>query len=287
MLKLIMTRGLPGSGKSTWAREQVRKSNGLIKRINKDDLRAMLDDGKYSRSNEKTILTTRDALVVNYLGAGLSVIVDDTNLAPKHEEALANLAKECGATFEVKSFLDVPLETCIERDLKRPVSVGEKVIKKMHGQFINTSVPVLAQDESLPAALIVDIDGTLAHMAWRSPYDYSKVLTDKLDRQVATLVEIYRQIGYKILIVSGRNGSKQCYDDTVTWLSSFNIHYDMLAMRRADDMRNDAIVKREIFDERIRGKYYVEFVLDDRDRVVDMWRNEIGLKVFQVAEGDF
>ena len=61
----------------------------------------------------------------------------------------------------------------------------------------------------------------------------------------------------------------------------------MLEMRREKDGRQDAIVKRELFDTHILGKYYVEFVLDDRNQVVDLWRNDLGLTCFQVNYGDF
>ena len=46
--QLIITKGLPASGKSTWARQKVKESNGTLKRINKDDIRAMVEDSKWS-----------------------------------------------------------------------------------------------------------------------------------------------------------------------------------------------------------------------------------------------
>jgi len=58
-------------------------------------------------------------------------------------------------------------------------------------------------------------------------------------------------------------------------------------MRKEDDMRKDAIIKRELFDNFIEGKYQIEFVLDDRNQVVDLWRNELKLSCFQVYYGDF
>jgi hypothetical protein len=57
-------------------------------------------------------------------------------------------------------------------------------------------------------------------------------------------------------------------------------------MRKQGDFRRDSIVKKEIYDNDIKGKFDVEFVLDDRQQVVDMWR-EIGLKCLQVAPGNF
>ena len=57
-------------------------------------------------------------------------------------------------------------------------------------------------------------------------------------------------------------------------------------MRTLGDMRKDSIVKQELYEQNILGKFNVSFILDDRQQVVDMWRS-LGLTVFQVAEGDF
>lgn len=294
MPKLIMTVGLPASGKSTWAKQQVAKSGGNIKRVNKDDLRDMIDAGKWGKNNEKHILKVRDNLVEHYLHSGYSVIVDDTNLAPKHEATLKELATKLGATFETKSFLDVSLKTCIERDLKRPISVGERVIRQMYDNYLKpdtTKAEAPKWIADAPVAIICDIDGTLAHMSGRSPYEWDKVGEDTLDRVVAHILETYRShyhnAGEKISIImlSGRDGS--CRDLTFDWLVNNGVQFDELYMREAGDMRKDNIVKRELYEQHIAGKYNVEFVLDDRNQVVDMWRNELGLKVLQVAEGDF
>jgi hypothetical protein len=71
------------------------------------------------------------------------------------------------------------------------------------------------------------------------------------------------------------------------WLTQHNITFDLLELRKTDDGRMDAIVKKELFDMHIANKYFVEFVLDDRNQVVDLWRNELGLTCFQVNYGDF
>ena len=57
-------------------------------------------------------------------------------------------------------------------------------------------------------------------------------------------------------------------------------------MRQAGDNRDDRIVKREIYEREIKGRYNVRFVLDDRNKVVALWR-DLGLPCFQVADGDF
>lgn len=282
MAKLIMLRGLPGSGKSTWARELAR--NGYV-RVNKDDLRAMLNDGKWNKHNEKFVLLIRDQIIRNALACGKSVVVDDTNFAAKHREVLSGIAKEYGATFETK-FFDVDVEECIKRDLKRANSVGEKVIRDMYNQFLRKR-EVYVPPEGKPTAIIVDLDGTLAHMQGRGPFEWDRVGEDSLDESVDYLLTCLGGSFYssdKVIILSGRNDV--CRSETEEWLSQHNILYDALFMRSKGDMRKDSIIKRELFDEHIRDHYQVHFILDDRNQVVEMWR-DMGLKCFQVAEGDF
>ncbi len=280
---LTMTKGLPASGKSTWAKQEVIKSKGRTKRINKDDLRDMIDAGVWGKNNEKNILSVRNLLIKHYLDAGFNVIVDDTNLHPKHETTLQQIADICNVRFVVKSFLDVPMMECIKRDLGREKSVGERIIRSMYNQFLKPNVAQYKHNDFLPYAIICDIDGTIAHMEGRSPYDESKVLTDSVDETVVDILRHYAD-EVDILLVSGRHDT--CQADTVAWLAKHDIPYTDIHMRKEGDDRKDFIVKQEIFDEYIRNQFNVLFVLDDRNQVIEMWRG-LGLKVLQVAEGDF
>jgi predicted kinase len=290
-----MTRGLPASGKTTWAKEQVLKSNGRTKRVNKDDLRAMLDAGKWSKHNESFILRIRDAIVFEALLHGYDVIVDDTNLDPKHEAQLRAIRPH-KTIFEIKDFTDVTPEECIKRDQNRPNYVGEKVIWSMYNTFLKKKGDVAQYtpppyDPDLPDCIIVDIDGTLAHMTGRSPYDYSKVHTDAVDAKIREIVQRYyrRDINEEtastfVVVLSGR--TDDCKIETESWLKANNIPYDLIYMRAAGDNRKDSIVKNELYQANIKGKFNVRFVLDDRQQVVDMWR-KIGLKCLQVEQGNF
>lgn len=296
MPKLIMTKGLPASGKSTWAKEQVLRGNGRVKRVNKDDLRAMLDAGEWSREREKTTKAIERMVVRQLLMDGFDVIVDNTHLGGDHEDFYKDLAETAGYFFEIEDFTDVPLQTCIDRDSARPNSVGKKTIMRMYNSSIRKKGHVAQYqkppyNEDLPNCIIVDIDGTLAHMTDRSPYDYSKVSTDIVDENVRDVVLRYAHRDWMseipdtyIIIVSGREDG--CKAETEKWLADNGIPYDEFYMRKAGDSRNDTIVKKEIYDEFIKPRFNVRFVLDDRDRVVKMWREE-GLKVLQVAYGDF
>lgn len=145
---------------------------------------------------------------------------------------------------------------------------------------------VYEPDRRLPPAWLVDVDGTLALMGDRHPFDYSRVLEDRVHEPVAVIVSALDEdaAGYHIVVLSGREDA--CRHDTEEWLDLHGIPYEELHMRATGDHRPDDVVKLEIFRERIAPRYEVLGVLDDRDKVVAMWRS-IGLVCLQVAPGDF
>lgn len=131
-------------------------------------------------------------------------------------------------------------------------------------------------------AIIVDIDGTLAKMNGRGPFEWDRVGEDKVNDPVRLMVNLYPG---KVIIFSGRDGV--CRPETFTWLVKNHIRFDELFMRPEGNNEKDSIIKRRLFDEHIAGKYEIEFVLDDRNQVVDMWRKDLELTCFQVDYGDF
>jgi len=279
MSNLLMLKGLPASGKSTYAKKLVDK--GWV-RVNKDDLRAMLNNSKWSKNNEKFVLKVRDFIVSDAISLGKNVVVDDTNFEEKHEEDLRKIANVYGANFEIK-FFDTPLKTCLERDSSRPNPVGSKVINDMYKKYLRPQQEYIPP-EGKPKAIICDIDGTLAEITDRSPYDYTKVKQDILKEPIASILEKFAGDLYTIILLSGREDS--CRDDTLEWLADNGVDFDYLYMRKTGDDRNDAIIKKELFEAHVEKNFQVFFVLDDRNRVVDLWRS-LGLTCFQVQEGDF
>ncbi len=287
MLRILMLKGLPASGKSTFAKELVDREPGKWKRVNKDDLRAMLDNGRWSKQNERFVLMLRNFIVQNSINLGFSVIVDDTNLSFKHEGDLRKLAMQLKVFFEIKDFTDVPIEDCIQRDLKRPNSVGEQVIRKMYNDFLRPPVVPQVIDKNLPTACISDLDGTLALFGNANPYDRD-FLQDKVNKPIKNILENYMGED-QLIFVSGRDSKYR--DITIKWLEkSLNMITSQieshLFMRPEGDKRKDAIVKKELYDANIKGKYNILFVLDDRNQMVEMWRG-LGLTCLQVAEGNF
>lgn len=285
-MKLTITKGLPASGKTTWAKKQNAH------RINKDDLRAMLNNSIWSKHNEKHIIEVRDMLVKHFLMTDHDVIVDDTNLSPKHEQTLRTLVDDLNdqgfnITFHVKDFTDVPLSECIKRDKNREKPVGEKVIRGMYNQFLREKekpLNPLVFDEALPYCVIFDLDGTLATIGDRSPYDGKSCAVDLVNESIRELYWKMTVEDTKAIIFSGRNGDSE--PETREWLKNNDIEFDELHMREPGDIRKDSIIKEEMFDKFIRGKYNVIMIVDDRNQVVEMWRG-LGITCLQVAPGDF
>jgi len=296
MRKVLILKGLPASGKTTYAKELVAK--GGWKRINKDDLRAMLDSSIHSKKNEKFINNLKISIMNGALINGWSVVIDDTNFFPQHEESIREAVDEIVRFYKVPievqvKFFDTPLEECIARDAKRgEKSVGEKVIHEMYNRYLKKetlSTPTTTKvsfNDNLPNCYCFDIDGTLAHMnGKRGPFDWKQVGKDDPDY---TLVELASMIDHNtndlIIILSARD--EVCRTETEAWLKKHGVTYYALYMRPENDNRKDTIVKEEIYRTHIEGRFNVRAIFDDRDCVVQMWRS-LGLPCYQVAPGNF
>lgn len=142
--------------------------------------------------------------------------------------------------------------------------------------------------EALPKAIICDLDGTLAHLGDRSPYDASTAEKDLINMPIANIIEVYdhqKLYDISLILISGREAKSR--PATVRWLKKYKItHYKALHLRKDGDLRKDFIIKKEIYEKHVKDIYDVLFVLEDRDQVVKMWR-EIGLTCLQVAYGNF
>lgn len=309
MTTLYITRGLPASGKTTKARAWVAVDPVRRARVNRDDVRAQLHDSAFVKQSddtagtERTVQAVRDAQIMALLKRGVDVVSDDTNLPTRTARDLRRLALLTGADFEVWDLTDVPYEECLRRNAAREgrARVPDDRMLDMYQRFVKGKeypLPLLDEAKDVageivpyipvagaPSAVMVDIDGTVALMAGRSPFDETRVHEDRANHAVIAAVRAMHAAGYAVVFCSGRTDA--CREATEKWLTEHvAVPFEALHMRAAGDMRKDSIVKMEIFDREIRERWNIVAVFDDRRQVVDAWRS-VGLTVFQVAPGDF
>lgn len=294
--KVILTIGISNCGKSTWSKEFIKK-NPMFTEINRDDLRiAFFCDGKRSLYNDYKFSKEKEGMVTEVaktraefaIGNGQGIIISDTNLNAKTRNFWKKFAKEKGVPYEEQIF-DVPLQVCTGRNVKRDITLPKRVLLQQHASFRKfMGLPSYVADVEKPRALIVDLDGTWAHNTHRMIFDYAKVGTDTVDPVVDGILYQYVRGGGKVIVFTGREDKKTCRADTLEWLAAreaSGIPIEHFDMRAEGDKRADVLAKEEMFW-KIAEDYNVEFALDDRTQVVDLWRG-LGLKCLQVADGNF
>lgn len=139
------------------------------------------------------------------------------------------------------------------------------------------------KERSKPDAVLCDIDKTLALIGDRNPYDLTDCEVDTVNEPIAAILSAFASRATLILL-TGR--PKEHRAKTVAWLKQHCIPYDIVMMRETGDSRPDTVVKQELYQQHIEPHYSVIFALEDRSRVVQMFRS-LGLTVLQVAEGNY
>lgn len=303
MSKLLILVGAPGSGKSTFARYFLRTEDNWI-RVNRDDFRLMqFGDSLMIPFYEERISKMVEASVLTLLKSDTNVIIDATNTSLRTIEDMIHTYTEY-ADISFKVF-DLPVDELVKRCDKRYEETGKFIsksvvernvanLKHTLEKFDFAPIPrkvqvattsYATQDKNLPKAVICDLDGTLSLLNGRDPYNAATCDNDLLNEPVAAVLKMAKQRGYQVILLSGREDKFR--EPTVRFLDKHQIGYDLLLMRTSNDFRKDNIIKRELFEGEIQGKYFVEFLLDDRNQVVDMWRKDLHLPCFQVNYGDF
>jgi hypothetical protein len=140
--------------------------------------------------------------------------------------------------------------------------------------------------------VIFDIDGTLAdvseriHHVRKTPKNWDAFFEgmsqDRAVRSIVRLCNLLHASGFKVILCTGR--SEEHRAETVNWLNKQGVHYHQLLLRRDGDRRSDVVVKREMLVGIDKSR--ILFVVEDRSRVVEMWRSE-GLVCLQCAPGEF
>lgn len=291
MPKAIITIGISASGKSHFAKEQ--KGFNIICR---DDIRMKLLEEKHGRKihgwelwklwkfkDEDQVTAQVDILLDIAQKEKLNIIIADTNLNKNRREKLKTRLESMGWEVEYKMF-EISFEEAVKRDKYRAETVGVEVLWNQYKQWFAEFglYPKYVPNPELQKAILVDVDGTIAEMRGRGPFEWDKVGTDKPITPVINIVKAYKCLGnYKIIILSGRDGS--CKDLTIKWLKDNFVPFDEIYLRTAGDMRDDATVKSELFYTHVANKYNVEMIFDDRPKVCRQWRL-LGVPVSQVAD---
>ncbi len=293
MAKLTVLRGISGSGKSTWT--ALQPNNPVV--VSRDRLR-MAFFGTEEFIDENFITKEEHSAIRNALRAGRNVISDNTNIQLKYVREIVRIAEQEGASVEIKTF-DVSLVTALSRNAERATrggrNVPEHVIAKQHKGLSATLTyayepfviePAPDYDPNLDDIVLVDVDGTLAHMNdKRGPYDEEHADVDDLDESLAWLCQVIFEAGRDVILFSGRGQSKRAIEVLVEWLDTKDVLYDALFTRTPGDSRSDDLVKYDMYNEHIRGQYNVRLVFDDRAKVVRMWKR-LGLRVANMAGND-
>lgn len=298
--KLILTRGIQGSGKSTWARKWVEEDSINRVRINNDDIRNML--GKYwVTEREPLVSEIKQDIVTNAMSRGYDIVVDNMNLNPKEVKFWQDIVKQNNEVnpiskypyeIEFKDFF-IPLEECIRRDAMRPNPIGEKVIRdtwRRYKHFIQTSEVekyvnnLRAWNIGKPTCVVVDMDSTLCFNTTKRPW-YGEGAAEGMINDVPNggvcdvIFEL--QKSYPIILATGRDTSQE--EVTKQWLLDHEINVSEFYFRKEGDYRKGVEVKREQI-ENIMKNYNILVVFDDCEPIVQMYR-DMGLTVLQPNKG--
>ena len=149
--KVLILRGLQGSGKSTFAKQWVNEDPEHRIRFNRDDVRNML--GKYWVPSRENLIND---MYKNFLESAIfdrryNVVIDSMNLDERYIKEIEEIVRQRNEMYdcedlpqyeiEIKDFFHVPLQTCIDRDAQRENPIGEKVIRNTFNKYKDKIVP--------------------------------------------------------------------------------------------------------------------------------------------------
>lgn len=290
MNKIIVLQGPPASGKSTWARDTAKAGTSYVI-VNRDSIRDAR--GEYWIPEQEDYISDMEEYAVrSAIKRNLIPIIDATNLNPKTINKWENLAKELNCEIEFKPFY-VPFKTALERDEQRDRPVGKKVLKRFYTQYfyddfikeIKDNVVIRDPVVGVPACIIFDIDGTIAHHQERLPFEWEKLDTDLCDSRIKHLLYQIMPLEIKIIFLTGRPESVRTATENWIRKNIPGINFTLL-MRDSKDFRSGEIVKKELWEKCVEPNYNTLCVFEDSNKCADMWRS-LGLLTCQVYKNDY
>lgn len=314
---IILTRGIQGSGKSTWAKKWVAEDPLTRIRYNNDDIRHMQGvywptDKQALNKKEKIVIKIKNFIISSYMDAYYDIVVDNMNLNPKEYEYFNALIAEFNAnhsdvqySLKFEDFI-IPVEECIARDAQRPNPIGATVIKQTYNRYRNEMIKIeteklLAKEAQigfnplLPGCIIADMDATICFNVTGRPFfgksAAENMPNDKPNMPVIKLIQNYLKCANeadRVFIITGREETEDIKNATYDYVKKHVSTDSRIVILMRPDKNHEAgtIIKKMLYDTYIKDKYNVDYVLDDSQKIVDMYR-DMGLTVLQPNAGKF
>jgi len=236
---LLLLKGCPCSGKSTWANEFIKDNPNYVI-INRDTIRYEIGEGKYTMDHEKEVTAKENQQISDAINENKNLIIDATNLNPKYLGRWDEISEKYDYEIKWKEFY-VPFDEAMRRSEQRKAAGGLYIPRDVMVRFYNDYYPEEYAkyreerkakknqpktvnhyrqeiDKTLPPCVICDIDGTIAWMQGRIAYVTKRVKEDKVDARVADLMSFFMGNGVHVIFLSGREDIGNCKEDTLEWL---------------------------------------------------------------------
>lgn len=306
---IILTRGLQGSGKSTWAKAWVAEKPEARIRWNNDDIRNMYGPYMMDNAKEKIIIKMLKSWTKLAMESGFDIVIDNMNLGDSPVARIQAIINEYNASnsiyeysMEFKDFFDIPVSECIRRDAMRPNPIGAAVIKKTWKQHRNKIIAIVnnelvnkqnqfeyAQSHLVNECIIADMDSTICFNTTGREF-FGKNASEKMADDVPnkSVISIIRQYlnnakpSDKVFIITGRTGDGDTIKVTEEYVKN-HIADDpriIVIFRDPNDKVSGDAYKINAYNTYIKDKYKVLYAIDDSNKVVTAYRN-IGMSVLQ------